>query len=370
MILARSIPSPEPCLVSTAQLARRLASLCPGRRIDLAGAVVLPCPLPHRERWLRWVNEGRDGNLSYLTRDAASRADPTGRNPWAGTLLVFGQRYTDGWPAEDRDPVAGASAGPQAPWTSRVSRYARGRDYHDVLLKDIKAVLNGLREEWPDLVAFAATDTGPYLEREYAWLAGLGFLGRNRCLIHEKLGSGIFLGVALTNLQVTGLPAAGTPAVEPLYGVRPRRLHPPQTAPWELCGSCTRCLDACPTGALDLETGLDAHLCLSTWTIEWRGQAPPGEEGRQGGLLFGCDICQAVCPWNRRAAGRAGKVPAPPVAYAPLSAHAELSLADLAEIDDDDFRRRFRKTPIWRCHAEGMRRNARTVLQNLEEETE
>lgn len=357
--------------IERSDLAGLLAGLCPASRIDLAGAVALPCPLPHRERWLRWVAEERHGGLDYLLRDPVGRADPCLRSPWAGTLLVFAQRYTDGWPADDPDPAAGGSGPPGIPWTGRVSRYARGLDYHDVLLRDIQEVLAGLKEALPHLVAFAATDTGPYLEREYAWLAGLGFLGRNRCLIHEKLGSGLFLGVALTNLEVTGLATAGRPEPEPLHAVRPRRLRPPATPPWELCGSCTRCLDACPTAALDLEKGLDAGRCLSTWTIEWRGAAPAAERASQGGILFGCDICQAVCPWNQRAAARAAQGDAPlpslPPQYAVLPEHAELKLADLVELDDHESRRRLRRTPLWRAHPEGMRRNAATVLANLRE---
>ncbi len=354
---------------SRSDLAMLLSALCPAHRIDLAGAVTLPCPLPHRQQWLDWVASGRHGDLSYLTRDPEGRADPTRRNPGARTVLVFAQRYTEGWPQDDPDPSAGGPENADYPWISRVSRYARGLDYHDVLLKDIKGLLNDLRREIPGLEAYPSTDTGPYLEREYAWLAGLGFLGHNRCLIHEKLGSGLFLGVALTNLEVPGLPAPGTPAVEPLYGVEPRRLHPPVTAPVDLCGSCTRCVDACPTSALDMTTGLDAHRCLSTWTIEWRGQAPAEDAHLQGGLLFGCDICQSVCPWNNRAAA-GGDSDLPPVRaeYAALPEHAELDLGALTALDDAEFRRRFRRTPLWRAHPEGLRRNARTVRANLEKE--
>lgn len=364
----RPQPAAIPC--DLAHLGEVLSGLCPAQGIDLAGAVALPCPLPHREKWLRWVADGRHGDLDYLTGDPEGRADPTRRSPWATCLLVFAQRYTDGWPAGDPDPSAGADAPVGAPWMRRVSRYARGLDYHDVLLRNIKGVLAGMKEVWPDLTAFAATDTGPYLEREFAWLAGLGFLGRNRCLIHEKLGSGLFLGVALTNLRVSGLPPAGEPLTGPLHAVAPRRLRPPEAAPWDLCGSCTRCLEACPTGALDPGLGLDAHLCLSTWTIERRGLAPEGLAGRQGGLLFGCDICQAVCPWNNRAASRAGGLPRRPGEYDPRPEHAELTLADLVEISDDEFRRRFRRTPLWRCHPEGLRRNAGRVLANLDREKE
>lgn len=372
--------------LDAARLAALLAQACPPHHLDLAGALALPCPLPHADRWRAFVAEGRHGGLDWLVREPEARLDPTGRDPWARTLLVFAQRYTDGWPAGDADPAAGGPPGEattpdRPPWTARVARYARGLDYHDLLLGDIRGALAALaaglgtaREGAPAAPAGAgpgfrarvAVDTGPYLEREYAWLAGLGFLGRNTCLIHEKLGSGLLLGVALTDLEVAGLPPAGAPAAEPLYAVSPRRRRAAPLAPVSRCGTCTRCVDACPTQAILPGGGLDAGSCLSTWTIERRGTAPPGRDAEQGGLLFGCDICQAVCPWNRRAAAQP-PTGLPPLreGYGELPAHAELGLADLATLDDHAFRARFRRTPLWRAHPEGLRRSAARVLANL-----
>ena len=357
----------EPVNTTSDQLQAWLGELCPPAGIEIVGAVGLPCRIPHRQQWLKWVQDGRHGGLDYLVREPENRADPNLKNPWAQSVLVMAHRYTAGWPAGDEDPTAGGEIPLDAPWTQRVSRYARGRDYHDVLLKSMRQVLRGLKEKIPGLEAFPSTDTGPYLEREYAWLAGLGFLGHNQCLIHEKLGSGMFLGVALTNLHVDGLPASGMPAADALYTIAPRRKRPPILPPVNLCGSCTRCLDACPTGALDLSKGLDANLCLSAWSIEWRGGAPEESAHLQGGLLFGCDICQAVCPWNNRAAGHEDDYPAVNEAYDTLAGYQELSLMDLEVISNDDFRSHFKKTPIWRCHPDGMRRNARLVRRNLEE---
>ena len=349
----------ETVQVARRDLAAHLARLCPTNRIDLAGAVALPCPQPHRERWRRWLAAGHHADLEYVTREPDAREDPTLKNPWARSVMIFAQRYTDGWAeAEDLQLRAGA-------WTDRVARYARGSDYHEVLLRDIKQVVQGLGAVIPGLAAFPATDTGPYLEREYAWLAGLGFLGKNTCLIHEKLGSGLFLGVALTNLHIAGLPAGDVPQTEPLYGVVARRRRQPIRLLASHCGTCTACLDACPTDALSPDGGLDARSCLSTWTIEWRGQAPAERRHEQGGLLFGCDICQSVCPWNQRAAER-HQPTAVRDEYATRSAHAELCLADLAVLNDDEFRTRFRRTPLWRAHPAGLRRNAEVVLENLE----
>jgi epoxyqueuosine reductase len=349
-------------IITADGLAGLLRRLCPEARIDLAGAVVLPQPLPHAQQWRQWVDAGLHAGLEYLFRDPDDRADPTRRAPWARSLLVFAQRHADGWSAADRTPCEGAAAGRS--WTDGVARYARGRDYHDVLLRDIRTVLAGLAGALPGLRAQPAVDTGPYLEREYAWLAGLGFFGRNTCLIHERLGSGLLLGVALANLRVDGLPPPGTAAAAPLYALVPRPDWGPRAAGAAThCGRCRACVEACPTGALDREFRLDANRCLSTWTIEWRGRPPAEERRRQGTLLFGCDICQAVCPWNRKAARAPAPVP-PREEYALDAAHAEVELGDLVRLDAETFRRRFRATPIWRCHPEGLRRNALIVAAN------
>jgi epoxyqueuosine reductase len=353
-------------------LAECLARSCPDRGIDLAGAVVLPCRLPHTEAWLAWIASERHAGLEYLARDPVGRADPTRAFPWARSLLVFAQRYTNGWPAGD-DPV-GCGTGAKKPWIHGVARYARGLDYHDILARDVKAVLVDLAREIPELRTRVAVDTGPFLEREYAWLAGLGFFGKNSCLIHERLGSGLFLAVALTNLEIDGLPLAGEPAKEPLWATvsRTASRHTARvdSGITSRCGRCRRCLEACPTGALDAEYRLDARLCISTWTIEWRGGAPSTRRCAQGGWLFGCDICQAVCPWNQKAARTIPRLksqlawPEPRREYLVLTEHDEIDLADIIAMTPDDFRRRFRRTPLWRAHPEGLRRNGLIVAAN------
>jgi len=161
------------------------------------------------------------------------------------------------------------------------------------------------------------------------------------------------------------LPQPSVPATDALYTSTPRRRRPPEMAPVNLCGSCTRCIDACPTKALDLTKGLNANLCLSTWSIEWQGGAPADQAHLQGGLLFGCDICQAVCPWNNRAEKHREDHGPVNESYQTLPGHFDLSLGDLQVISDEDFRHHFRKTPLWRCHPEGMRRNATLVGKNL-----
>lgn len=333
--------------LSATDLAAQLAHHAPDHAIDLAGAVPLTGPAPHAQQWLDWLDAGLHGGLDYLERTRRERTDPRLRNPEATTLLVFAQRYDDGF-ASDR----------QAGWLEGVARYARGADYHDVLLRAVKALLTDLRTTWPDLVAYPATDTGPYLERDWAEAAGLGFVGRNTCLIHEALGSALVLAVAPSNLAVSGW----DDAPHPLYDVVGRGPLPAPGA--DRCGTCTRCLDACPTSAFTGPRRLDAGRCLSTWTIEWRGRAPATQRQQQGDHLFGCDACQEVCPWNARATRQAGRRPAPGEAYLPLAAHGDLDLADLLVMDTATFGQRFRRTPLWRQHPEGLRRNALVVAAN------
>jgi epoxyqueuosine reductase len=347
-----------PVVVTTGDLAARLGELCPAHHLDLAGAVVLPVVLPHREAWLAWIARGDHAGLEYLARDPEGRADPTRRDPWARSILVFAQRYTNGWPTDDPTPRAGLGAA--GTWTDGVARYARGHDYHDLLRDAVDGVLEGLREVWPGLVGRAHVDTGPFLEREYAVLAGLGFTGKNTCVIHETLGSGLVLAVALTNLEIPDLPVVAEAA--PLFAVVPRRPIGVDPRAATRCGRCTLCLEACPTAALREPFVLDAKLCLATWTIEWRGRAPALERARQGGLVFGCDICQSVCPWNGKAARGILEVGGPIAAYAVCQEYTEIGVADLLDPDPQVFAARFRRTPLWRCHPDGLRRNALVAI--------
>ncbi len=378
--------SAAPVTLSACRLQQLLSPLCARNAVDLAGAVSLPAVLPHAPAWRDWIAEERHGGLSYLTRDPDQRADPSRDRPWARTALVFAQRYVAGWKPGDSAAAAGALSG--RPWTEGVSRYARGRDYHDVLGAAVRDILGGLRDAMEhdlgksarSLRAHASVDAGPYLEREMAWLAGLGFFGRNTCLIHPRLGSGFFLAVVLVEFAVPDLESAARPLVGP-----PARGELPFAGDGmaSLCGNCTLCLDACPTGALVDPFVLDAGKCISTWSIEWRGGAPASDRESQGGLIFGCDICQAVCPWNHKAlrlneaAGNeaAGNDAAGneaglrddagiAAAYSVDPAHAGIDLADLISLDAAGFRDRFRRTPLWRAHPEGLRRNALVVAAN------
>jgi len=336
-----------PIPIAATNLAKQLAEACPRHGVDLAGAVMIDDRAPHAEAWFSWLDGGLHGDLEYLQRTREERADLRHRNPEVQSLLVFGQRYTDGWPDE-----VGES------WLNGVARYARGQDYHEVFLKSVKAVLHELRGISPGLTAYPATDTGPYLERDWAEEAGLGFAGKNTCLIHESLGSGLFLAVAPSNLTITDLETTPRPLYQVAAGGRLPRLDT------DRCGRCTRCLDACPTGAIIEPRLLDAGRCLSTWTIEWQGRAPADQRRQQGDHLFGCDVCQQVCPWNGKALRKVDERPGPRPEYHPLPDHGEIDWSELLTMDPDTFRRRFRRTPLWRAHPAGLRRNALVVAAN------
>jgi epoxyqueuosine reductase len=238
------------------------------------------------------------------------------------------------------DPSAKKPAASE-PVSGIVSRYAWGSgDYHDVLRATLEALAARLKECWGDFEYRVCVDTAPLLERGYARAAGLGWIGRNTCLINEPAGSWFFLGEILISVELP----AGSP-------------------PPDRCGSCTRCIDACPTGALVPVAGttrpewqLDARLCISTLTIEQKGPTPEATRPGTGQNLFGCDICQDVCPWNRRS-----PVTDEP-AFQPLN--ARLDLSEMAGLTREDFRSRFRSTPVWRSKFEGFLRNVATVMGN------
>lgn len=292
--------------------------------LDLVGAVrAEPCPT-WRE-YAEWVAAGYAGGMEYLTRpDAvAKRRDPRALMPGARTVLVVGASY----------------AGPAAPslpaLSGRVARYAWGVDYHNWLLARLKRLVRSIGTALSVPVSSRCyVDTGPVLERAWGVAAGLGWVGKNGCLIHPALGSLVFLGVALLDVDLPESKRTFTPT----------------------CGSCTACLDACPTGALVAPGVLDARRCLSYLTIEHRGSIPEPFRAAVGDRVFGCDVCQDVCPWNRgpvdaRCRGSASQV-------------ASLFLPPLLAMDREIFRRRFRRSPIWRATPEGLARNAAVALGN------
>lgn len=293
--------------------------------LDVVGAVPVGPTVSH-EVYRRWLEQGYAGEMArYLGRpDAvARRADPRRILPQTRSVLVVGVSY------------AGALHLPPQPLHGRVSRYAWGEDYHRWLLSRLQALVDRLRDNLGDFPARCYVDTGPILERDWARRAGLGWLGKNTTLIHPRLGSYVFLGVALVGVE---LPTT-----------------PPESLP--TCGTCTRCLEACPTGALVAPWELDARRCLAYLTIEHRGAIPKALRPALGTRLFGCDVCQSACPWNREPLQAHVEATPPP--------EAQLYLPELLTLDAESFRARYRRSPIWRATPQGLARNAAVALGNL-----
>lgn len=288
-------------------------------------------PHPDHTRHLSWVSRGLAAGMSYLTDHRATlRSDPRLIFPEAKTLLCVAKLYKTPGPA---------SYTQTPPGHGYVSRYAWGEaDYHDLLGSALHRVAARLRAEFRSEFPYrVAVDTAPLLERSYARSAGLGWIGKNTCLINEPRGSWFFLGELFLPFPVSD------------YG----------TPPPDRCGSCTRCIDACPTAAIvEGPEGweLDSNRCISYWTIEARQQAPPDLQRAFGPHLFGCDICQDVCPWNSKAPTTSEEGFQPRHPFPPLE-----------PLSPSEFRDRFRHTPITRAKAEGWNRNVQAALKNQAE---
>jgi epoxyqueuosine reductase len=301
------------------------------------------------QRFEEWVQAGRAGTMGYL-----ERTDEDGRLlrarvgvpfPWARSVVACFASYENGHPRSTEPAPEDAGWIARYAWSSRVDAdgVRRPSDYHKVLLKRLRALEARLREQFGEFEARVYVDTGPVVERALATAAGLGWTGKNTCLIHPKLGSFGFLAVLVTSLEV---------------GPEQQSLTVP-----DRCGGCTRCLDACPTDALIAPYQMDATKCIAYLTIEHRGEIAPEFMEGMGRQVFGCDICQDVCPWNRKAPLRVAELGAD----RELEARAELVnplLEWLAAMDEAEFERRFNGSPVRRAGYEGMRRNVAIAMGN------
>lgn len=307
-----------------AALAARAKGLAREEGFDLAGVARADAP-PDLAFFAEWVARGFAGEMAYLTSQAAKRSDLRAAFPWARSVLCVGLQYDTPYPYSTAAP---ADRG----W---ISRYAWGDDYHDVMKARLERVVERLRVEAGPFEARAYVDTGPVAEKAWAAAAGLGAWGKNGCLLHPEHGSWFFLGEVVTDLDLT----ADAP--------RP-----------DLCGSCTACLEACPTGALVAPYVLDATRCISYLTIEVKGAMPEDRRAGVGRHVFGCDICQDVCPWNRKRRHRGE------AAFEPRTRAEAPDLGDLAVLDDAAFRERFRRSPVKRAKRRGLVRNVAVALGN------
>jgi epoxyqueuosine reductase len=289
---------------------------------ELAG-VAAATPADGFDRLRDWLAHGFAGTMDYMQRHGDARRHPASILPEVRSVLMVGMNYM---PPEE----------PPSPKVGKVARYARGADYHDVLRDRLNRLLTWLQGERPGCKGRGVVDTAPLLERDFARRAGLGWFGKNTMLLNKRHGSYFFLGALLVDIT----------------------LEPDAAHDASHCGTCTACLDACPTAAFPAPGVLDARRCISYLTIELRDPVPEELRAGVGGWVFGCDVCQEVCPWNRKA---------PPGIEPLLLPRPELEALDPAELlglSPDDFRRRFRGTALARTKRGGLLRNAALVLGN------
>jgi epoxyqueuosine reductase len=289
---------------------------------DLAG-IASAAPADGFDRLRAWLEQGYAGDMAYMERHAEARRHPASVLPEVRSVVLVAMNYNPGL----REGVAKGG---------RVARYAQGSDYHDVLRERLNRLLDWLRGERPGCRGRGVVDTAPLLERDFARRAGLGWFGKNTMLLHRRLGSYFFLGALLTDLE----------------------LRPDEPHVNSHCGTCTACLDACPTAAFPAPGVLDARRCVSYLTIELKGAVTEELRPGLGDWVFGCDVCQEVCPWNRKAPA------ATEPALLPRPDLEGLDPVELLGLSEAEFRARFHGTALTRPKRRGLLRNAALVLGN------
>lgn len=275
-------------------------------------------------RYLQWLERGQHAGMDYLRRQAPIRRHPDQLLGSARSVIMVGMVY--GWPGREQPTAEDDSP--------RIARYARGGDYHELFWRRLETLLDWIQRRVPGCKGRSLCDSAPLLEREFARLAGLGWFGKNTMLIHKKLGSFTLLGALVVDIEI----------------------EPDQPFEFNHCGTCTRCLDACPTQAFPQPGVLDAQRCLSYWTIEHRGPIPAEIAESLNGWVFGCDICQEVCPWNRKAST---------TSEPSLAAREPWESPDLAAwltMEPAEFQKLIHGTALARAKRGGLLRNAVLVL--------
>ncbi len=305
-------------------LSERVKALALEVGFDLAGVASAEAPRG-LEYFAEWISRGFAGEMAYLTSQVDRRSDLKTAFPWARSIVSLGLQY-------DTPHAYSVEALPDGGW---ISRYAWGDDYHDVMKTLLDRLLERVQTEAGPFQARSYVDTGPIVERAYAAAAGLGAWGKNCCLLHPEHGSWFFLGEAVTDLDLA-----------------------PDAPRSDMCGTCTACIEACPTDALRAPYVLDATRCISYLTIELKGGIPEHQREGVGRHVFGCDICQDVCPWNRKRKRQGGQ------AFEPRPGTVSPDLTELASLDEAAFRERFRLSPLKRTKRRGLLRNVAVALGN------
>jgi len=281
---------------------------------------------PHAREFLDWLDQGRAGEMAWLERNKERRTNPQQVLPDARSVIVLAMNYWQGEKPATTTPSSLAEF-------PRIARYAWGEDYHDLIekkLRELDAFLCGYGGRQKCYV-----DTGPVLERDFAAAAGAGWHGKSTMLIHPELGTWFFIAQILTTLEIA-----------------------PDEALPDRCGKCTRCIDACPTGAITAPHQLDARRCISYLTIELKGSIPVEFRPLIGDRIYGCDDCLTACPWNRFAQASNES------AFAARTGTTGMSLVDYLSLSEDEFRILFRKSPIKRIKRRGFLRNVCVALGN------
>ncbi|MGH7492377.1 MAG: tRNA epoxyqueuosine(34) reductase QueG [bacterium] len=311
---------------SHAALTQKLKAYASALGCDLVGVAPVRA-FQELDFFPEWLAAGYAGEMEYLQRQLPKRLDPCQILPDAKSVVVIGVNY------HSDHPLSTALEDDERGW---ISRYAWGEDYHHMLAEKLEKLDAFLRNEAaPDYQSKYYADTGPVLDRVFAKYAGLGWFGKNTNLINQRMGSWFFIGELITNLVL--------------------EIDAP---PPDRCGTCRRCLDACPTNAFVAPYVLDSKRCISYLSIELRGAIPEELRPDMGHHVFGCDICQDVCPWNRKAP--VTKEPA----FMPRENMFAPALAELAELDEPAFRARFRRSPLKRAKWRGFMRNVLVAMGN------
>ncbi len=276
-----------------------------------------------RERLREWLARGFHGEMRWMARDPEQRTDPRALLADARSVVVVALNYYT--PHTHADDAA----------TGKISRYSWGDDYHDVLKGKLNQLLDWVKENWPTARGKVCVDIQPMMDKAWAARAGLGWIGKHTNLITREYGSWVFLGELLLNLELE-------------YDAGPAEDH---------CGSCTLCLEACPTQAITEPYVVDSNKCISYATIELRDEQLPEEVAQNlDGWLYGCDICQDVCPWNRF------EQPAAEPRFEPRDGFVNAPLSDILGLTPEAYAERFRKSAIKRAKLSGLQRNARALL--------
>jgi len=313
-------------------LARRIKERAKTEGFDKVGIVRAEPLGPERERLNAWIDRGYHGEMQWMARDAAKRADPREFFPPAQSIIVVALNYyTSHQHANNVEPGD--------PATGKISRYAWGDDYHEVISSKLRSLLAWIQREWPLAEGKVCVDIQPMMDKAWAVRAGLGWIGKHTNLITLEQGSWVFIGELLLNLELD-------------YEKQEIEDH---------CGTCTLCLDACPTNAIVDPYVVDSDLCISHATIESREpQMRDDVAANLEGWFYGCDICQDVCPWNRFEA------PTKENRFEPRPGNAEVQLSEMLELTPSSYAERFRHSAIKRAKLAGLQRNARALLQNRE----